>query len=387
MRLRDAVVVCCTGVALAQPLLATAASALENPQPGSFQSGIGLLSGWSCQGPAIAVSIDGAALSAPYGSARADTAASCGAGNTNTGFGLLFNFNTLTPGSHSAQLFVNGEAQGAATQFTVTVPAGEFLAGVTRELPVSDFPSPGRTTVLVWQQSQQNFAIESATEPSKASAAQGIWNGNTSSNQSVRAIILEDGTYYVVYSEPSLQSDGGVVQGTSSADNGKLNSSDALDFLIASEGETNGVLIAASLSGDYVPRTSLQLTITEPGGNRTASTTYDPGYEQPADLSAVAGAYTGRTGHIFGSQAATFSIDGSGNITGHNGACNFTGTIVPHANSNLFDFTVAKRGVTACIFGAGPIKGIAYYDPGARKFRGFASFVGRVDQYFMIGTK
>src|SRR5262249_2222180 len=36
---------------------AAVAVALENPQPGSFQSGIGLLSGWSCQGPTITVAI------------------------------------------------------------------------------------------------------------------------------------------------------------------------------------------------------------------------------------------------------------------------------------------------------------------------------------------
>jgi hypothetical protein len=39
---------------------ATGAS-LENPQPDSAQSGIGLFSGWSCTGPDISVSIDGAA--------------------------------------------------------------------------------------------------------------------------------------------------------------------------------------------------------------------------------------------------------------------------------------------------------------------------------------
>jgi hypothetical protein len=143
------------------PPAPSATMALENPQPGSFQSGIGLFSGWSCQGPSIAVSVDGgAALITPYGSARADTAPVCGAGNINTGFGLLFNFNTLGAGTHSAQVMVNGQAQGSPTSFTVVVPSGEFLSGVSREITVNDFPSPGKTTTLIWQQSQQNFAIE-----------------------------------------------------------------------------------------------------------------------------------------------------------------------------------------------------------------------------------
>ena len=143
---------------------ASTAVALENPQPASFQSGIGLISGWSCQGPTIAVSVDGGPqLTTPYGSSRLDTAGPCGAGNTNTGFGLLINYNLFGAGSHSAQLFVNGAARGSPTQFTVTRPGGEFLTGVSRQANVPDFPSPGKTTVLIWQESQQNFAIKSVS--------------------------------------------------------------------------------------------------------------------------------------------------------------------------------------------------------------------------------
>jgi len=144
------------------PAPAASASALENPQPGSFQSGVGLVSGWSCQGPAIGVAIDGQPqIGMPYGSSRGDTSSVCGAGNTNTGFGLLVNFNLMGNGPHTAQLVVNGQPQGAPVQFIVTAPAGEFLTGLTRQVTVTDFPSPGRTTVLVWQESQQNFAIQS----------------------------------------------------------------------------------------------------------------------------------------------------------------------------------------------------------------------------------
>ncbi len=108
------------------------------------------------------MSLDGhAPVKVPYGSSRADTAGVCGAGNTNTGFGLLFNFNLLGAGNHTAQLYVNGQAIGAANSFTVTVPAGEFLTGVSKLVTVPDFPSPGRTTTLIWQEAQQNFAVYS----------------------------------------------------------------------------------------------------------------------------------------------------------------------------------------------------------------------------------
>ncbi|MCC7216387.1 MAG: hypothetical protein IT517_06415 [Burkholderiales bacterium] len=136
--------------------------ALENPQPASYQSGVGVTSGWSCVGPFVDVSFDGAArLRVPYGSGRADTAPVCGSWNTATGFGLLNNLNLLGTGAHSAQLFVNGQAFGAPVSFRVTAPAGEFLVGASKSTTATDFPTPGRTTTLIWQQSQQNFAIES----------------------------------------------------------------------------------------------------------------------------------------------------------------------------------------------------------------------------------
>jgi len=133
-------------------------AALENPAPGSYQSGIGLISGWSCQGP-VTVSVDGSSVTTPYGAPRGDTAGVCG--GSNNGFGLLVNYNNFGPGTHTAQLFVNGSPRGNPVSFTVTVPSGEFMSGLSRTVSVANFPSPGRTTTLVWQESQQNFAIQS----------------------------------------------------------------------------------------------------------------------------------------------------------------------------------------------------------------------------------
>jgi hypothetical protein len=137
---------------------------LENPQPASFQSGIGVLSGWSCNGPYVGVALDsGPVINIPYGSDRADTASVCGASNIKTGFGLLWNFNLLGNGTHAAQLYINGQAIGSAASFTVTRPDGEFLTGASKETTVSDFPVSGTSTTLIWQESQQNFAVESVT--------------------------------------------------------------------------------------------------------------------------------------------------------------------------------------------------------------------------------
>ncbi len=144
---------------------------LENPAPHSFQSGIGIISGWVCEADEIVIEFvraDGAVLTQPaaYGTARADThtapdrAVLCG--DTDNGFGLLFNWNLLGAGTHDVSALVDGVELGRAT-VTVTV-AGEgeeeeFLRGAVGECAVEDFPSLGERVTLEWQQHQQNFVI------------------------------------------------------------------------------------------------------------------------------------------------------------------------------------------------------------------------------------
>ncbi|UCG96394.1 MAG: hypothetical protein JSW31_12310, partial [Burkholderiales bacterium] len=60
---------------------------------------------------------------------------------------------------HTVALFINGVQIGKPVPFTVTVPAGEFIRGLSKTVDVADFPSLGKTTRLEWQESTQNFAI------------------------------------------------------------------------------------------------------------------------------------------------------------------------------------------------------------------------------------
>ena len=93
---------------------------------------------------------------AAYGTERLDTLGACG--DTDNGFGLLFNWNLLGDGAHDVVAFVDGEELGRAT-VRVTTLGVEFLRGVEGECVVADFPTLGETVTLEWQQSSQNFVI------------------------------------------------------------------------------------------------------------------------------------------------------------------------------------------------------------------------------------
>ena len=124
---------------------------LENPGADSFQSGIGVLSGWVCAADLVEIELNGVPQAASYGTERVDTADICG--DTDNGFGLLFNWNLLGDGEHEVVAFVDGIELARAT-VTVTTLGAEFLRDVEGTCEVTDFPTGGaRRCPSVWQES------------------------------------------------------------------------------------------------------------------------------------------------------------------------------------------------------------------------------------------
>ena len=138
---------------------------LENPGANSFQSGIGLISGWTCDADEVEIVLNGEPQEAAYGTARLDTEAVCG--DTDNGFGLLFNWNLLGDGEHEVVAVVDGVELDRAT-VTVTTLGAEFLRDVTGTCTAADFPTGDETVTLAWQQTQQNFVIVDGAMPSGA---------------------------------------------------------------------------------------------------------------------------------------------------------------------------------------------------------------------------
>lgn len=146
---------------------------LENPQPGSYQSGITVISGWACvpsgnpgtpEIQKVAIEIDGkpATLPTSYGTSRADTQSVCG--DVNNGFSLLVNMNVLGSGVHTVRALADGNEIGRAS-FTVTTLGVEYLRGATGIYKIADFPGTGQSVLLQWQENLQNFVISARNAP------------------------------------------------------------------------------------------------------------------------------------------------------------------------------------------------------------------------------
>ena len=146
------------------PLPLWAQATLENPQPGSFQSGLGIISGWVCEATRIEIQFDDQPLvEAAYGTDRGDTRSVCG--DTNNGFGLLYNWNLLSHGVHTVRTLADGVEFARATITVTRLSEKPFLPNLRREVRVADFPEAGTDAVLRWQEQQQNFVIAQVTGP------------------------------------------------------------------------------------------------------------------------------------------------------------------------------------------------------------------------------
>ena len=145
---------------------------LENPSPGSFQSGLGVIAGWACDAQLIEVVFDGGLdagrrLKAGTGTIREDTQGRCG--DTDNGFGLLYNWNRLGDGVHTVRVYADG-VEFAAVPFTVTTLGQEVQRGVSRTVTIPDFPDMGTDVVVEWQESLQNFALSHAAPTTRTGA-------------------------------------------------------------------------------------------------------------------------------------------------------------------------------------------------------------------------
>ena len=130
---------------------------LENPRSASFQSGVGVISGWACHAHEMVIELDGIPLQAAYGTVREDTWSVCG--DMDNGFSLLWNWNNLGAGTHTVRALIDGVEFAYRTVHVTTFGEDPFPRGLSGTFDLPDFPTSGETTVVQWEESLQNFVI------------------------------------------------------------------------------------------------------------------------------------------------------------------------------------------------------------------------------------
>jgi hypothetical protein len=226
-------------------------------------------------------------------------------------------------------------------------------------------------------------------------SAEGLWIGSTSTtstSRTVTGIVLDNDTYWILYSFPGVGSViAGVVQGTGTSLNGSFSSSDGVDFNPVEKGINN-----ATLSASYATKQSFNGSASYPNLNPTFTFTssYNTDYDQTPSASAIAGTYVGPGSVNGGDELTTIIISSPGIVVGTGieigtgtVGCRFVGTVVPRAKGNLYDLSVDVSGVGACASGPGTVKGIGYFDAGAKRLYVAALNKSRSNGLIFVGIK
>ena len=225
----------------------------------------------------------------------------------------------------------------------------------------------------------------SATSPSPAATAEGLWSGTTSTSRTVTGIVLDTGTYWVLYSSANNSATiAGVIEGTGTSLNGSFSSSDARDFNLEGLGVNT-----ATVSATYNAKQTLNGSVTYPSLNQssTFTSTYNTAYDQAPSLATIAGTYSGSAAVIGGSESATVTVSAAGAVSGAGASgCQFTGTAAAHAHGNVYDLSVTFGGAP-CINGTSTVTGIGYFNATTKTLYSAALNSARSNGFIFVGTK
>jgi hypothetical protein len=217
--------------------------------------------------------------------------------------------------------------------------------------------------------------------PQTATSAEGLWKGTTATGRTVGGLVLDDGSYWVLYTvigNPTVAA--GLVQGNSTSQLGSFTSSNTKDFNLEGAGIQD-----ATIAGNYVQKNSLNGTITYANGTTGSFTsTYDADYELAPNMTLIAGTYTGP---IADGQTVTVTASSAGTLAGHStDGCTFTGSFTPRAKGNVFNVTVTFGG-GACSNGTDTVNGVAFFDAATQRLYSAALNSARTNGFIFIGTK
>lgn len=225
----------------------------------------------------------------------------------------------------------------------------------------------------------------SSPPPVAATSAEGMWIGSSGSNRSVTGVVLEDGTYWFLYSQmgnPPIIA--GVVQGSGSSQNGSFTSSNGKDF------DFEGTQIFdVSVASSYVMKQTLNGTViyANNAGQTTFTSTYDADYDLTPDVNLLIGTYLGSATTAGAPEAVTVTVSAPNSITGTGtSGCNFAGSVSPRSHGNIYDVSVTFAG-GACSNGTSTVNGIAFFDAATKTLHSAALNSDRTNGFVYVGTK
>jgi hypothetical protein len=184
-----------------------------------------------------------------------------------------------------------------------------------------------------------------ATTPTITGTAEGVYTGTISNGNSFDGIVLENGTYYMLYgtSTAGVLYVSGIVTGSGTSNNGSFTSSNLKDYY------HTGAVYTGSVSASYGLNNTFIGSVIDAGTTFTFTSTPPISslyiYNVAANLANISGTWA-LTDLQGSSISMTIASNGTFNATS-GGGCTFSGTLTPRASGkNIFNLSIT--------FGAAP---------------------------------
>jgi hypothetical protein len=202
-----------------------------------------------------------------------------------------------------------------------------------------------------------------------AASAEGVWTGKTSTGHDVGLLVLETGETWGLFSGASLYA----LYGNTVSSHGELTGS-GRKFNLRS-----GATSASSYSGMYTAKNTLRAQLSD---GSTFEGVYDPGYDQPASLAALAGTYQAS------GTAVTITASGAVSITASSSfRCDASGSVTPRASGkNVFDLRITFSGAN-CALGNNTTASGAAYQRGGNSLIAMGLLPSQQAGFFFAGNK
>jgi hypothetical protein len=225
--------------------------------------------------------------------------------------------------------------------------------------------------------------FDPAPPPPAVGTAEGLWNGTTGDGRTFSGLVLDDGTYWFLYSAAGNSAVfGGAIQGNGSSSAGSFVSSTGLDFNFEGAG-----ILPFTMAGTYTAKSKLSGTLTYAASVKSFTSTYDTDYDLTPSVSSISGTYTGEAITVnTGPATATVTVQSGGAISGASNGCSYTGMATPRVKGNVYDITVTFTGGN-CDNGTDTVTGVAYYVTAKRELIGTALNGGRTNGFIFSGTR
>lgn len=222
-----------------------------------------------------------------------------------------------------------------------------------------------------------------ATFPTTVIAS--VFDGTNSAARPLTILLQDDGSYFIVYSDPTSGNPSGVILGTGTLTTGSFASTNGLDLALTGVGGqlTNGVTLSAS----YTEKSTFNGNVTYTD-NRVASFTssYNNAYETLPPLSTLAGIYTGSIANkSVREDNIVLEIATDGKVTGHlTCGCAIAAQLQAQGNAYAatLDFKSGSHPLSGKSFG-----GNVYLDSVAKRLYIVGKMTGTEDRVVFVGAK